>query len=112
MWTAPWGSSKSEVKFSGFDIPLYARSEEDIVNYIESCPEDSKLGKKKRKRKAKIQSKAEPVKVPKNIPLLKGFERDFATPDSSADRTTATPRSINGESLLKEVEARREVNAL
>jgi hypothetical protein len=85
---------------SNFDIPVYALSEEDIVNYIESCPENSKVSKKK---KRKEKNKIEHTKIQRTIPLLKGFERNFITPDSSADRTTATPHSINNESALKEI---------
>jgi len=91
-----------DVNRSNSAIPVYALSEEDIVNYIESCPENSKASKKK-KRKNKTQGKTEHNKIQRSIPLLKGFERNFITPDSSADRTTATSHSINGESTLKEV---------
>ena len=82
---------------------------EEIMNYIENSglasDEAKKMAEKRdltksakrKKNKKKKKSKKAAENLLKSIPLLKGFEINPSTPDSSADRMTSacTPHSKN-----------------
>ena len=77
-------------KYSEFSVPVYALSEEDILNFIENCPEDSKINKRRRrKKKGKSGMENEPIE----IPLLKGFQTNVSGNSSSTQRTASTPQN-------------------
>ncbi|MDR3582657.1 MAG: hypothetical protein P4L67_05265 [Candidatus Pacebacteria bacterium] len=97
-------SEESDLDAQGCDeilekpIPIYNRTEEEILNFIEDLhppAAETKSGKKRRHRRKKKSQKAQVQENIKQIPLLKGFEVNPCTPDSSADRMTSacTPHS-------------------
>lgn len=81
-------------------VPIYALPTEDIVNYIESPQPKSQ--KRRRNKKKTSQLLKSQTGAGGEVSPLKLLDGSAFTPDSSADRMTATQHSKLGETPNKE----------